>query len=85
MMTTMSKDWMAIWNDSLKKKVFRVLSVTHCGVCDYMIHISEVGEGCSGFTIDFDPTCRICGNAQHFKIGRREVKRACGRSKSILD
>ena len=83
MMTTTSvkhtnvKDWMAIWNDSLKKKVFRVLVLTHCGICDYLIHISEVEEVYRGFVIDFDPTCRICGNDKTFKVDSIRVKRAC--------
>ncbi len=76
-MMTMNKDWMAIWNDSLKKKVFRVLAITHCGVCHYMIHISEVEGECIGFCIDFDPTCRICGNSSEFLISSVKVKRSC--------
>ena len=70
-------DWLYTWNDYLKKKMSRVLVVTRCRVCNYMIHISEVEEGCKGFFIDFDPTCRICGNAKTFKIDSIKVKMTC--------
>lgn len=80
MMTT-SKDWMAIWNDSLKEKVFGVLAITHCGVCGYMINISEIEEEYRGFIIDFDPTCRICGNSKEFLLSSIKVKMSCGRLK----
>ena len=76
---TIGKDWVAIWNDSLKKRILRVLILTHCGICDYLIDIESVdaiGEGL--------PKCRICGNRSAFRINSIEAKMTCIKSKKTL-